>query len=100
MEYTKLEEYAKVVKLLGNPIRLKIAVALHETKCRVGKLTECVDEKLPIVSQQLAILRKAGIIEGKRNKNVVNYFIVNDFAKDVVELVVKRAKKDKNFKAQ
>jgi len=87
-EDKNIERISKVLKVLGNPIRLKIVVALLEKKCRVGKLTDCVNEDLPIISQQIAILRKADIIEGERNKNVIKYKIKDNFTMELIKLVI------------
>jgi len=87
-EDKNLERISRILKVLGNPIRLKIVVALLEKKCRVGKLTDCVNEDLPIISQQIAILRKADIIEGERNRNVIKYKIKDNFTLKLIELVI------------
>ncbi|MBN1970117.1 MAG: winged helix-turn-helix transcriptional regulator [Candidatus Delongbacteria bacterium] len=79
--------FSKILKILGNPLRLKIIYALYIKKCRVGKLTECIDEKLPIISQQIAILRKEGIITGERDKNVINYKISDKFTDEILKLI-------------
>lgn len=82
-----ISKYAKLLKLFGNPIRLKLAIAIMEKKCRVGKLADCINEHLTIVSQQIAILRKSGVIEGKRDKNIIRYTITDDFAEKILELI-------------
>ena len=87
-EEKDLDNISRILKILGNPIRLKIIVALLERKCRVGKLSECINEELPIISQQIAILRKAGIIIGERDKNIIKYKIKDEFTLSLVELVI------------
>lgn len=87
MNFEDFDKYSKLLKVLGNPLRLKIVTALLEKKCRVGKLTDCVDEKLPIISQQLAVLRKAGIIKGIRNKNIINYQVEDEFVEGIIRLM-------------
>lgn len=92
-EDKNLDKISKILKVLGNPIRLKIVVALLERKCRVGKLTDCINEELPIISQQIAILRKADIIEGEREKNVIKYKIKDNFTLQLIELVIEHKMK-------
>ena len=88
MEELKVtEKYSKTLKLLGNPTRLKILTIIKNKKCRVSKVQEILQESLPLISQQIAVLRKAKIIEGERNKNEIYYKIVDDFALKVMELM-------------
>lgn len=92
-----LQRYARVLKVLGNPLRLKIVTALMEKRCRVGKLTDCVNEKLPIISQQIAILRKEGLIEGDRDKNSIKYRIKDRFTKNLIQFVLKELNKENDY---
>lgn len=82
------EEIAPVFKALSNPKRIRILLALREEKCRVGNLTDCVGESFPILSQQLAILKRHGVVErNKNNKKEVFYKIINSFADKVLDLI-------------
>lgn len=85
----KITELSKALKVIGHPLRLKILVAIYTKKCKVGGLVECLNEPQPIVSQQIAILRKGKLIEGHKNKNTVVYKICDDFTLKIVKQVVK-----------
>ena len=90
MEILKIaEEKSKILKLLGNPTRLKILIILYNEKCRVSKIQEILHESLPLVSQQIAVLRKANIIEGIRDKNEIYYKIINELTLKVINLLDK-----------
>ena len=82
------QRLAEVFKALSNPKRINILMALREEKCRVGNLAECVGESFPIVSQQLAILKRHGIVDKTRLKNNEAYYtVINDFADKILDIV-------------
>ncbi len=78
----------KVLKVIGHPLRLKILIAIHTKKCKVLGLVDCIQEPQPIISQQLAILRKSDIIIGIKVKNSVVYEISDKYALEVIEDIV------------
>ncbi len=57
---------ADVLRALGHPLRLRILLTLRRTPTRVGDLGARLDAAQPIVSQQLRILRLAGLVEPSR----------------------------------
>jgi len=82
------EELAAIFKALSNPKRINLLLALREERCRVGNMAECINEPFPIVSQQLAILKRHGVVEKtKNNKNEAFYKIVSEFADKVLDVV-------------
>ncbi len=88
MEELKIaEDYSKTLKLLGNPTRLKILTIIKTKKCRVSKIQEILQESLPLISQQIAVLRKAQIIKGEREKNEIYYKIIDEFTLKVMALL-------------
>ncbi len=82
------EELATIFKALSNPKRINLLLALREERCRVGNMAECINEPFPIVSQQLAILKRHGVVEKTRNnKNEAFYEIISEFADKVLDVV-------------
>lgn len=68
------------LKALGHPLRLTIVKGLieHESEnCNVSKMSERLKVAQPIVSQHLSILRKAGIIEAKKDGVSTCYKIID-----------------------
>ena len=67
----KLELAAEIFKGFGNPIRIMIIDALQDKNLRVMELSELLKYPQPIISQQLKILKSAGIVhkvhEGRNN---------------------------------
>ncbi|WP_341350036.1 MULTISPECIES: metalloregulator ArsR/SmtB family transcription factor [Caloramator] len=71
-------------KILGNPIRVSILICLLKGNSNVTKIQKCLDLPQSTVSQQLGILKGAGIIEGNRNGLEIIYSIVDQ---KVVEIL-------------
>lgn len=57
---------AERLKALGHPLRLRILFTLRRAPMRVGDLGAFLDAAQPIISQQLRILRLAGLVEPSR----------------------------------
>ena len=58
---------AEVLKTLANPRRLEILHVLVRGPIEVGRLAEAIGATQPNVSQHLAVLRAAGIVEAERD---------------------------------
>jgi ArsR family transcriptional regulator, arsenate/arsenite/antimonite-responsive transcriptional repressor len=67
------ESRARIAKALAHPSRLLILDALQEQERCVCELTELVGADQSTVSKHLAILRGAGIIEDRKQANLVYY---------------------------
>jgi ArsR family transcriptional regulator len=70
-EITNLQ--ADVLKTLANPRRLQILHALARRPMEVGRLAASVGASQPNVSQHLAVLRGAGIVDAERDGREVRY---------------------------
>ncbi len=64
---------ARVLKALANESRLKIVDRLAQGECSAGDLTELVGSDQSTVSKHLAVLRSHGIVDDRREGNVVYY---------------------------
>ena len=71
MNDQQLEEQANRFKLLGHPVRLQILDVLRRNPECVCHLEAVLDKPQPYVSQQLRVLREAGVIvDSKEGLNV------------------------------
>jgi len=70
-EITSLQ--AEVLKTLASPRRLEILHRLVEGPCEVGRLAQEIGASQPNVSQHLAVLRAAGIVDAEREGREVRY---------------------------
>ena len=67
------EMQAEVLKTLANPRRLEIIHRLAEGPCEVGRLAVELGIAQPNLSQHLALMRTAGVVEGERIGREVRY---------------------------
>ena len=67
---------ARVLKALANESRLKIVDRLSRGECSVGELTDLVGSDRSTVSKHLAVLRAHGIVDDRRDGNVVYYTLL------------------------
>ena len=70
-EITALQ--AEILKTLASPRRLEIIHRLAEGPCEVGRLAEELGASQPNVSQHLAVLKSAGLVEAERDGREVRY---------------------------
>ncbi|GAB0117086.1 ArsR/SmtB family transcription factor [Acidisoma sp. 7E03] len=68
-------EVAELLKLLGHPQRLMIACLLAEGPFGVSEIEARLGLRQPSLSQQLGVLREAGVIEGRREAKAVIYHL-------------------------
>lgn len=77
-------EKAEKLKAIAHPHRLCIVRGLIKNSCNVTKIQECMNLPQSTISQHLAKLRAAGIIEGERNGLEICYKVVDQEIKDIV----------------
>jgi ArsR family transcriptional regulator len=64
---------AEVLKTLASPRRLEILHELARGPIEVGRLAKAIGASQPNVSQHLAVLRAAGVVEAERDGREVRY---------------------------
>jgi DNA-binding transcriptional ArsR family regulator len=67
------KQQARVLKAMANESRLIIIDRLGKGECSVGELTKLIGSDQSTVSKHLAVLRSHGIVEDRREGNVVYY---------------------------
>jgi DNA-binding transcriptional ArsR family regulator len=72
-----IRQAAELMRSLSNPNRLMIACALVEGEQSVSELESELGIKQPILSQQLADLREAGVVQARRSAKSVFYSIAD-----------------------
>ncbi|MHB8064302.1 MAG: ArsR/SmtB family transcription factor [Ruminiclostridium sp.] len=78
------EKKADKLKAMAHPHRLCIIKGLIEGGCNVTKIQECLSLPQSTVSQHLAKLKAAGIIDGERKGLEVCYRVIDE---DVIKIV-------------
>jgi DNA-binding transcriptional ArsR family regulator len=74
-EITSLQ--AEVLKVLSSPRRLAILHCLAEEPMEVGRLATELGVSQPNVSQHLAVMRAAGLVEATRDGREIRYRIAD-----------------------
>lgn len=79
---TDIGNIVNIFKALACETRLKIVLGLIEkNECNVNLMAEKLGIAQPNVSQHLAVLKNAGIIEGYRKGTQICYKVTNDLVK-------------------
>jgi len=81
------QKEAEVLKALANPIRLRILDVIRDGEVCVKTLEEITGASQSCVSQHLAILRKAGIVKGFRDGNLVCYSLDHQLADEILHCI-------------
>jgi len=64
---------AELFKAIGHPVRVRLLEELTEGERAVGALAEALAADIAAVSQQLAVLRRAGVVITRRDGTTVHY---------------------------
>jgi DNA-binding transcriptional ArsR family regulator len=86
-EDPRRQEVASLFRSLGNPNRLAILGALLDGERSVGELESNLGIRQPILSQQLAILREAGLLETTRDRKSIVYRLAETHAGAIARLL-------------
>ena len=78
---------SEVMKILASPRRLEILHLLAEEPKEVGRLAEEMGITQPNVSQHLAVMRAAGIVEAQRDGREVRYHLTDPEVIDACNLM-------------
>lgn len=94
MQIKQMEQTATrvsgLMKLLSHRDRLMALCHLAQGELAAGKLGEMVGMKAPAMSQQLAILRREGVIEARRDGQTLFYRIIDEDALAVMAFLYQR----------
>ena len=77
MKNSALIKSAQVLKILGNVKRLEILYNIIDKELNVGQLERTVKLSQSALSQHLAVLRKAGIVNTRRSAQTI-FYSLND----------------------
>lgn len=78
-------DLAEVLKALSVPSRLKIVELLRTHAYCVRALTMRLDISQPAVSQHLAVLKRAGLVDADREGTMVHYRVNQDRFEQVMK---------------
>lgn len=78
---------AELLKLLSHPKRLLLLCAIIEKPLPVGELAARIGLRESSTSQQLALLREAGLVRPVRQGQVIRYHVDSREAREVVKVL-------------
>lgn len=83
-----VQEFAKILQLAGNSVRMKILVLLREEeRLCVCDLAEILDMKIPAVSQHLRKLKEGKLLLTEREGTTIYYYINPKFQPILIRIM-------------
>lgn len=87
MDPKLLSMVADRMRVIGDSLRLQILQNLEKGEQSVTELTRLVGTSQPNLSKHLKILRDAGIVSRRQEKNTAYYSIADPFVFELCDLV-------------
>ncbi|MQB13155.1 ArsR/SmtB family transcription factor [Agrobacterium sp. ICMP 6402] len=84
----KCAEAAEFMRLFSTPSRLMLLCHIAQRERSVGEIQEDLDFKQPALSQQLAELRQAGVVQTRRASRQIYYSIADDRVAVVMNMLM------------
>lgn len=82
-----LDDAAELLRVLGHGVRLRLLAALIDGERAVGDLEAITGTGQPALSQQLGVLRKAGLVQTRRESKQVFYRLDHARIREVSALI-------------
>ncbi|MEE2922859.1 helix-turn-helix transcriptional regulator [Hyphomonas sp.] len=81
----RIHEASEVLKAMSSETRLKIMCALSDGEYPVHQLAEMTGQSHSAVSQHLAKLRAAGLVESRRDAQTIFYRCAGGIGRELVD---------------
>jgi len=81
------EDASRLLKTLGNSTRLLILGSLVDGELSVGRLNDLVAMSQSALSQHLAVLRHAELVETRRESQTIFYSLSSNKATRIIEVL-------------
>lgn len=75
------------LKVIAHPLRLRILQVLRGAELNVGEIDEIAGIGQPALSQQLGVLRKAELVETRKDAKLVYYRLATDRLEVVADAI-------------
>ena len=79
------DRMVEALRLMGHPLRLSILRTLAKGEHAVGDIAEQTGQSLSLISQQLALLRKAGLVQTRREAKQVFYAMAGERVRAIAQ---------------
>ncbi|MFE9446320.1 ArsR/SmtB family transcription factor [Streptomyces sp. NPDC006602] len=77
---------AEFFRMLGHPVRIRVLELLQEGPMPVRELLAAIEVEPSSLSQQLAVLRRSGIVTSKREGSTVVYALASGDVADLMRV--------------
>lgn len=77
---------AEFFRNLGNPLRIRILELLADREHSVAEMLEKLEVEQSHLSQQLGVLRRAGLVDDRRESQHVIYALADERIADLLEV--------------
>ena len=77
---------AEFFKAMGHPMRIRVLELLVERERPVSEMLEIIDIEQSHLSQQLGVLRRAGLVDSHRDGSSVIYAMADDRVVELLQL--------------
>jgi len=84
-----LKKTAILLKAMANIKRLEILLYLRQNELSVGDLLHLLNLSQSALSQHLAVLRQAEIVQTRRAKQQIFYRVENPLTKQILKILTK-----------
>lgn len=85
IDLNKINSVADQLKILSNPDRLKILCILKDGEIHVQNIEQLTAIQQPTLSQQLTLLRKAQLVQTRREGKQIYYSIQDQRVLDLMQ---------------
>lgn len=82
-----LEASADLLRVLGHPVRLTLLTAMIDGEPSVSEIEAATGVGQPLLSQQLGVLRRARLVETRREAKQIFYRLNHDRIREVRTLM-------------
>ena len=83
----QVEQVTEILKSIAHPIRLKILCFLIDGEKNVSEIEQQFGSTISNISQHLTILRKASIIDRRKEANFMYYSLKDENIKNLMESI-------------
>ena len=81
------DQATNLLKALSGRSRLMILCQLVDGEQTVGELADALEMRQAAVSQQLALLRKDGLVSARREARTIHYSLAGEEARRIIEVL-------------
>ena len=93
MDSDFLEHAAQMLKVMGHPLRIRIAQSLENGEKKVGDIAKEIDATQSITSQHLKAMRGPGLLASRREATCVYYAIARPEVYKIIDCIREGAKR-------